>query len=523
MNSALFKKLHRNFIRYLNSSKQARLNSSESNLRLRFKSPLFVNGATHKKFKDPRLKTRKLTEVATSISAKNRFGGLFPDWISLVEVNDKHTRVIKRYLNEIRIDQEVIAEINMNSYGMLHQYFKVYKNEEFTGDLGTFNLLSVISPNIFTIANKIVKDKGLPPLHKSFYSVSDISKNDMFNHEVYWPDRDRSEDRYSYIYEIRRRKLFGMEKKKSSRKFKYDHEADHKYYDWNLAFKSTQNPLTFKLTKAETVLLVVHELFKLGISPKLRFSVLRKRKCRLCARSFNPYIETSWYGLIPPNVCDICLTLALDGELYIQEVYDFTRNQIKNNCLAGVKFFESVFGFVPSSNLDRRGMLEDLLDIRKLSNSHKAFLFALATLPRRETVKKVFDSWVHLLAEAELLESNRTPQGGYRSIASDGHLCLSTGERLVCEFLTKSQIKHTKEPVYPRDKTLNPRGLLRADFKVADTLIEFAGRMSKADYLSNIERKRKLARKFKIKLIILETFDQDAIEELTHKFVIKRP
>ena len=164
MNSALFKKLHRNFIRYLNSSKQAKLNSSESNLGLRFKSPLFVDGATHKKFQDPRLKTRKLIEVATSISVKNRFGGLFPDWISLVEVNDKHTRVIKRYLNEIRIDQEVIAEINMNSYGMLHQYFKVYKNEEFTGDLGTFNLLSVIAPNIFTVANKIVKDKGLPPL-----------------------------------------------------------------------------------------------------------------------------------------------------------------------------------------------------------------------------------------------------------------------------------------------------------------------------------------------------------------------
>ena len=116
----------------------------------------------------------------------------------------------------------------------------------------------------------------------------------MFNHEVYWPDKDRSEDRYSYIYEIRRRKLFGMEKKKSSRKFKYDHEADYKFYDWNLAFKSTQDPLTFKLTKAETVLLVVHELFKLGISPKLRFSVLRKRKCRLCASSFNPYFETSW-------------------------------------------------------------------------------------------------------------------------------------------------------------------------------------------------------------------------------------
>ena len=520
MNNSLFKKIHRNFIRSLNADKRMRRDDSHRRLDLHRKaSPL---GSTeHKRLSDPRFKTRKMTDEAASFTAGNRFGSVFPDWISLVEVNVGHTRVMKRYIGELRIDQEIVAELNEYSFGMLHKYFKVFRNEALSGDKGTFNLLTLIAPNIFTVANKIVRDKDLSPIYKSFHSVRDISKNDMFNHEMYWPDRDRKENRYSYIEEIQRRKPLPMQKKISSQKYIYNFDADSKYFDWDLVFKSPKDSATFKLTKAETVLFVVCELFELAIFPKLKFRTLRNRGCKLCGRIFNPYQETLWFGLIPPGICDICLLLAIDGEIFIHEVYNLPKLEIKNNCIAGVKRFESTFGFTPSSKIDRKRMLSDLLSIERLSASDIFTLSVVATLPRQQTAKSTFGSWSHMLEESGLLDGVRSPQGGYQSIARDGHLCLSIGERLICEFLTKSHIKHTKEPHYPRDKILNPRGLLRADFKVADTFIEFAGRMSNPDYALNIERKQKLARKYKINLMILETFDQDAIKELMRKFLSK--
>ena len=477
----------------------------------------FPGETKHKSLTDPRFKTRKITEEAASFSYSKRFGSIFPDWISLVGVNVGHTRVIKRYLEDLRIDQEIVSELNEYSFGMLHKYFKVFKGEEFREDLGTFNLLTFLSPNIFTLARKIAGDKSLKPMYKSFYSPDDVAKNDFYGSYSQFSS-DLEENRYSYIYEVSRRKVVGVATRRTSRKYRYESEKDHRYFDWDLALGSAKNPVLFKLTKAETVLVIVHEIFKSALMSDLQFRTLRNRGCKLCGRIFNPYRETLWYGLIPPGICDICLSLAMDGEIFIHEVYNLSKPDIKKNCIAGVKRFETTFGFTPSSKIDRKRMLGDLLSIERLSASDISTLSVIATLPRQQTAKSTFGSWSHMLEESGLLEGARAPQGGYQSIGRDGHLCLSIGERLICEFLTKSHIKHTKEPHYPRDVILNPGGLLRADFKVADTFIEFAGRMSNPDYALNIERKRKLARKYRINLMILETFDQDAIEELTHKF-----
>jgi hypothetical protein len=64
---------------------------------------------------------------------------------------------------------------------------------------------------------------------------------------------------------------------------------------------------------------------------------------------------------------------------------------------------------------------------------------------------------------------------------------------------------------------LNPKTNLRADFKVKGTLIEYAGRMSNEAYEKQISRKISLARKKRIRLIVLETVDNDVLDNLRRR------
>ncbi len=57
---------------------------------------------------------------------------------------------------------------------------------------------------------------------------------------------------------------------------------------------------------------------------------------------------------------------------------------------------------------------------------------------------------------------------GVRSIADDGHLCLSYGERTIDDWLHKQGIAHTREPPYPGTN-------YRGDFLVGDLIIEYLG------------------------------------------------
>ena len=103
-----------------------------------------------------------------------------------------------------------------------------------------------------------------------------------------------------------------------------------------------------------------------------------------------------------------------------------------------------------------------------------------------------------------MLSERKSGRGGYQSIATDGHLCLSLGERAICEYLSKNDLTHDKEPMYPYHEVLNPNNLLRGDFLVNGTIIEFAGMMSNPDYALRMETKQKLAKTLKLKWIKIE-------------------
>ena len=151
-------------------------------------------------------------------------------------------------------------------------------------------------------------------------------------------------------------------------------------------------------------------------------------------------------------------------------------------------------------------------DLLYLDYKERLELLELLQLrPSMIRVKELFNSWIHALQKAGLLGDYvlRTPRG-IHTIAEDGHLCLSMGERTIDDFMTKYGIVHEKEPSYPGSN-------YRADFKVGDILIEYFGMAGLPDYDLKTEEKKLICKVNKIHLISL--YPKDLRDE---KFLKKK-
>lgn len=117
--------------------------------------------------------------------------------------------------------------------------------------------------------------------------------------------------------------------------------------------------------------------------------------------------------------------------------------------------------------------------------------------PRPESVNAVHGSWFALLHAAGLLPDGilKTSRG-YKCLADDGHTCFSLGERAIDNFLFDLGVEHEREPRYPF-------GRQRADFKVGDTLIEYAGLTGEKGYDGKLVEKVSKARGLGIKVLVL--------------------
>lgn len=74
-------------------------------------------------------------------------------------------------------------------------------------------------------------------------------------------------------------------------------------------------------------------------------------------------------------------------------------------------------------------------------------------------------------------------------------------------WLYLNRISHEKEPYYPPHDKYNPNNRLRADFKVNDTLIEYAGLLEDPEYLNKIKNKKALAKASGINLLLIKPGD----------------
>jgi len=241
--------------------------------------------------------------------------------------------------------------------------------------------------------------------------------------------------------------------------------------------------------------------------------------CVFCKNEFLPQCHNYWLFLTPAKYCDSCLGLCIRSD----DSYMFYKNpveSIKDLALLGISEFFDRFGFVPAGNYSRSEIIRDFQTLEVPENELAYALKVLSLIPATLTVNELFGSWAHFLNLAGMLESSNRGKGGYRSIASDGHLCLSLGERAICEFLSREGLVHSKEPLYPKDKELNPNNLLRADFLVSGTYVEFAGRMQNEDYAKRMRNKELLANSHKLRWLKLESTTRSDLEELK-SFIVK--
>jgi hypothetical protein len=242
---------------------------------------------------------------------------------------------------------------------------------------------------------------------------------------------------------------------------------------------------------------------RLGLVAKIRKPLIKK--CKLCDSSFVedslPFPMLKRLGTNNLDYCKDCL---------IDIIYPNTgRNNLsKQQIIEYIQKLTSIIKIIPTQGYGEKGELAYL----DKSELHQTLKLMQKEKPTTHNVKGLFDnSWLKALIEAGVLENNtRRTSRGTQTIAKDGHVCLSLGEKTIDDFLYKNNIKHEREPHYPE-------GNYRADFLVDDIFIEYFGLKGNIDYDKKIKLKQKLCKKYNIKLISIYPNDLLSINKLRNK------
>ncbi|MGB2964481.1 MAG: hypothetical protein WBB69_10905 [Anaerolineales bacterium] len=174
----------------------------------------------------------------------------------------------------------------------------------------------------------------------------------------------------------------------------------------------------------------------------------------------------------------------------------------------------TTIGRVPSQNFG-----EGVTDLLNLSKDERvALLILFKRKPTTKRIKELFGSWLNALIQAGVLEDGtRKTSRGIQTIAKDGHICLSLGEKTIDEFLYENGIHHEKEPRYPE-------GNFRGDFKVGTAFIEYFGLTGNPEYDAKTKEKIRLCEKHNITLVALypeDLISQKRLENKLSVFVTK--
>lgn len=196
--------------------------------------------------------------------------------------------------------------------------------------------------------------------------------------------------------------------------------------------------------------------------------------CRLCSQEFRPRWLPHERGSTHPRwqVCPTCMEamykdgVPVRGTASLEELAELVR----------------LLGHVPSANW--RESIEDETDDfdRYIPLVRQSWRVAPST---RYTFE--YGSWFQaLVASGVLAVGDERRTIGYRTIAADGHLCLSLGERTIDDWLHAHKVAHTREPSYPNSR-------YRADWLVNGRLVEYFGLAGVPEYDAKSAAKRVVA------------------------------
>jgi hypothetical protein len=225
---------------------------------------------------------------------------------------------------------------------------------------------------------------------------------------------------------------------------------------------------------------------QLGITKSIRIPA--QKTCLLCHQDFIedslplPLIER--LGIDRLDFCSPCLRdTVLSGS--------GNDDATKSSSLEYAKNLANLLQRVPN-----QGFGEGLNDLIDLDTSDRVKLLTLLrSKPTVSRVKKLFGSWLRLLIEAGVLEDGtRKTSRGIQTLAKDGHVCFSLGEKTIDDWLHTHDVHHEKEPKYPDSN-------FRADFKVGEAFVEYFGLAGDPEYDKKIGEKTRFCLKYGIQLI----------------------
>lgn len=227
---------------------------------------------------------------------------------------------------------------------------------------------------------------------------------------------------------------------------------------------------------------------QLGLTKAIRRP--KWKTCPLCNQKFVedslpvPLVER--LGIDHLDFCAPCLR-----DTVLQGSGDDSASE--TSILEYLRDLAALIGRVPTQNFGE-GMT-DLLDIQPTDRVD--LLLLLRRKPTVKRVKAVFGSWLNALIQAGVLEDGtRRTSRGIQSVAKDGHICLSLGEKTIDDFLYAHGVYHEKEPRYPE-------GNFRGDFKVGEAFIEYFGLVGDPEYDARVKEKARICKKYRIILVAI--------------------
>ncbi|MBW6475258.1 MAG: hypothetical protein K0B14_19180 [Anaerolineaceae bacterium] len=244
-----------------------------------------------------------------------------------------------------------------------------------------------------------------------------------------------------------------------------------------------------------------------------------ERVCKGCESRFKEW-SISLYSALKVNkkieFCDSCYSFIFN--------HHFMANTTKASKISEKDMLKYLFelsktlGFIPTRKY-MEGIVLPGEPVEKQIETGKILL----KMPAYEIYVERFGNWLKCLSLAGVLDDGHWKTSrGIRCLANDGHLCLSLGEKAIDDWLSNHNIPHEKESFYPFDEKLNPNKLSRTDWKIGNIFIEYAGLMDDLEYASKMKRKKQLADKNEIHLIIIEPADLFSLDEKLQSIVTEK-
>lgn len=250
--------------------------------------------------------------------------------------------------------------------------------------------------------------------------------------------------------------------------------------------------------------------FALTRSKELGLTVsIRRPEWKVCPLCGEKFVEDSLPGPLTKrlgmNHLDFCSPCLRDTLLNNIGDNSLTREEI----ISYMQKLTEIIYIIPTKDFGKK-----IEDLRNLTYDQRVKLLTLfKRKPSLQRVESLFGSWLNALVVAEILEDSvrQTPRG-IQTLARDGHVCFSLGEKTIDDFLFDHNIKHKKEPRYPE-------GNYRADFLVGKVFIEYFGFAGNPDYDTKTREKISICNKHGISMIEIYPKDLIGLESLSKKLL----